>query len=186
MTRFDTCIPRLLRTEGGRVNDPLDPGHATNKGVTLATLQSLGIDVNGDGKSDIVDLNNLTDDAAGKVYKHFYWDKCDCGFLPSGIDYCVFDYAVNSGVWRASSTLQVVLGVFPDGNIGPKTIAAAMKCDPSVVIQNMIGSRTNFLHNLIGKNGKPLWDHFGRGWQARLDSVKKDSMSDAVYNRGVN
>ena len=33
----------IVAREGGFVNDPADPGGATNHGVTLATLRRLGI-----------------------------------------------------------------------------------------------------------------------------------------------
>ena len=35
--RFDACLAFTLREEGGYVDDPADPGGATNMGITLAT-----------------------------------------------------------------------------------------------------------------------------------------------------
>jgi len=38
--RFETCLPIILASEGDFVDDPADPGGATNLGITLATLCS--------------------------------------------------------------------------------------------------------------------------------------------------
>jgi hypothetical protein len=37
--RFDACLAFTLREEGGYVDDPADPGGATNMGITLATYR---------------------------------------------------------------------------------------------------------------------------------------------------
>ena len=36
---FDTCLAFTLRAEGGYVDNPADPGGATNMGITLATYR---------------------------------------------------------------------------------------------------------------------------------------------------
>ncbi|MEN8934538.1 MAG: putative peptidoglycan-binding domain-containing protein [Planktotalea arctica] len=41
---------KIVQREGGYVNDPDDPGGATNHGVTIHTMRRLGIDLNGDGR----------------------------------------------------------------------------------------------------------------------------------------
>jgi lysozyme family protein len=54
-----------------------------------------------------------------------YWNALACDQLPAGVDYCVFDYGVNSGNSRAAVALQQFVGTTVDGEIGPLTIAAA-------------------------------------------------------------
>src|SRR5215213_788482 len=39
MASLDLYLPQLLQFEGGFVDDPSDPGGATNRGITLATFQ---------------------------------------------------------------------------------------------------------------------------------------------------
>jgi lysozyme family protein len=51
-------------------------------------------------------------------------DAMSCDELPSGVDYAVFDYGVNSGISRAAKVLQRLVGTDVDGEIGPNTIAA--------------------------------------------------------------
>lgn len=52
--------------------------------------------------------------------------------LPSGVDYAVFDFGVNSGPVRAVKTLQKVLRVPQDGWIGPQTIQAIAEYDSNI------------------------------------------------------
>ncbi len=50
----------IVRREGGFVNDPNDPGGATNHGVTIHTMRRLGLDLTGDGRVDTDDVRQLT------------------------------------------------------------------------------------------------------------------------------
>ena len=49
MSTVQQLAEEIVAREGGFVNDPADPGGATNHGVTIATLRRLGIDLTGDG-----------------------------------------------------------------------------------------------------------------------------------------
>ena len=161
---IQSSLKHVLVHEGGYVDHPQDPGGATNKGVTLAVFQhffgsSMGKD----------DLRAITDEQLEIIYKTGYWDKCRCDDLPNGVDYVVFDQAVNSGPGRSAKWLQQVIGATVDGGIGPKTIAAALQSVPEQVINEMCDERLAFLRRI--KNGA-LWETFGRGWQHRVEDVR--------------
>ncbi|MGR3495235.1 glycoside hydrolase family 108 protein [Citreimonas sp.] len=173
MDRADICIRRILKHEGGYVNHKDDPGGATNLGVTIGTLKRIGIDVDGDGDSDIADLRALRVSDAVKVYRRFYWDKVEADLLPVGVDYAVADYAVNSGVSRASKALQGIVGVKQDGVIGPKTLAAVNGRDPAALVNALCDQRMRFLRALSH------WGTFGKGWTRRVDGVRADALADA-------
>lgn len=167
LANYDRALPLILKHEGGFVNHPKDPGGATNKGITIGTLKRLGIDVDGDGDSDIADLKNLRHEHVARVYKLFYWDAVKADMLPSGLDYAVADFAVNSGPSRAAQHLQRIVGVTADGDIGPKTLAAVAKRDPGELVNALCDSRLRFMRNL-----KKLWPTFGKGWGRRVAEVR--------------
>ena len=97
---FDKCMEMLLHHEGGFVNHPSDPGGMTNLGVTKSTWDHFyGDDI------DEERMRNITVDDVKPLYKTNYWDRCRCGDLPSGVDWAVFDWAVNSGPGRAAKAV---------------------------------------------------------------------------------
>lgn len=167
---FDEWLKEVLKHEGGYVNHPKDPGGATNKGITIGTLKRLGIDVDGDGDSDLADLKALRHSDVARVYRLFYWDAVQGDLLPSGVDVTVADFAVNSGVSRASQHLQRALGVQADGSIGPKTINAASRADAAQIVNRVCDSRLKFL------KGLKTWATFGKGWGRRVAEVRALSL----------
>jgi lysozyme family protein len=119
----------IVAREGGYVNDPDDPGGATNHGVTLKTLRGLGLDLTGDGKVDTGDLRNLTPERASDIYVEHYFRRPGIARLPEALQASVFDMYVNAGA-NAVRILQRLLNemghaIAVDGGIGPQTIAAA-------------------------------------------------------------
>lgn len=163
---FAAALAGVLEHEGGFVNHPADPGGATNLGVTLGTARRLGIDVDGDGDTDIIDIKLLKPADAAKVYRSEYWNKVRGDDLPSGVDYAVFDFAVNSGPSRAAKYLQALVGVAQDGAIGPKTLAAVEAYDPAKLVDRLCDRRMTFLRNLSH------WATFGKGWTRRVEGVR--------------
>ena len=89
---FDKCLEMLLHHEGGFVNHPRDPGGITNLGVTKRVYEKwVGRIVSEQ------EMRDLTVEQVGPIYRNDYWNKCKCDDLPSGLDWSVFDWAVNSG-----------------------------------------------------------------------------------------
>ena len=105
---FEACLPVILASEGGFVDDPHDPGGATNLGITRATLSGwLG------RAASIADVEALSPAAVAPIYQARYWNPSHAGDCPPGVDLMVFDEAVNQGVGRAIASLQVALGDRP-------------------------------------------------------------------------
>ena len=103
---WEQCFALILKNEGGYVDNPSDPGGATNLGCTKATWESwVGHPVTKE------DIKALTPFDVMPLYKARYWDAISGDDLPAGVDYAVLDFAINSGPARASKTLQQVLGV---------------------------------------------------------------------------
>lgn len=164
--RFERCLDEVLKHEGGYSDHVRDPGGATNLGVTLGTAKAHGLDVDGDGDVDKIDVRNLKPRDVRPVYRKAYWLAAGCDGLPAGPDLMVFDLAVNSGVRRAALFLQEAVGAKADGKVGPLTLAAARRLPPSELVQRLAGRRERFYRSL------PTFGTFGRGWMRRLDAVR--------------
>jgi lysozyme family protein len=167
---FEHALSLTLAHEGGWSDHPKDPGGATNMGVTIGTLKRLRIDVDGDGDSDIADLRKLRRADVAKVYRVFYWDAVRADLLPAGVDLAVFDFAVNSGPAQASKVLQRIVGADPDGDIGPKTLAALAKADAQMVVAALSDRRLRFLRSL------KTWATFGKGWARRVEEIREAAL----------
>ncbi len=123
----------IVAREGGYVNDPDDPGGATKFGVTLATLQRLGIDKTGDGRVDVADVRALTRADAERIFVEHYFRRPRLAELPVSVQASVFDMYVNAGA-NAVKILQRLatrmgFAATDDGVVGPRTIQAAQQAD---------------------------------------------------------
>ncbi len=162
---FGRALSLVLKHEGGYVDHPKDPGGATNLGVTIGTLSAyLG------RQATKTEVKSLTVPAVTPIYKQNYWDKVRADDLPAGVDYCVFDAAVNSGPSRAAKWLQRAVNAPADGVIGSKTLEAVRTLPASTVINRMCDDRLNFLRGL------PTWDTFGKGWSKRVEGVRREAL----------
>jgi hypothetical protein len=162
---FEQCLAFVLKSEGGYVDDPNDPGGATKFGVTLNTMSNWR-------KTNVTkdDMRDLTINDVMPIYRQWYWDRCRCDQLPSGVDYCVFDAAVNSGCSQSVKFLQAALNVTVDGLIGPHTIGASSQRDASELIEQFCEERLHFMQSLR------TWNFYGKGWSARVESVKQAAL----------
>jgi lysozyme family protein len=163
--RFPAALSAVLKEEGGYVDNPSDPGGATNMGITRKTLAAWRkvVPYTSLPKSAV---KALTPAEAGEIYRANYWNVIKGDQLPDGLDYAVFDFAVNSGPGRAAKVLQGILGVAADGQIGPDTLSAAGRANVAKTINELCDQRMAFLAAL------PTYAVFGNGWKARVGRVR--------------
>ena len=174
-SRFEICLPRILKHEGGYVNHPRDPGGATNKGVIQRTYDAY----NRQQGRKLKPVKNITDAEVAAIYEQNYWRPTGKN-LPAGIDYCAFDGGVNSGSSRGVKWVQSALGVAADGKVGSKTIAAAEGYHAKEqVVQKACAKRMSFLRGLWH------WGTFGRGWTRRVTEVEAVGVDDVLKARKV-
>jgi len=162
---FDKCLDMLLHHEGGFVNHPRDPGGMTNHGVTRMVYEKwVGRQMSEQ------DMRDLTPADVAPIYKNEYWKRCKCDDLPSGVDWCVFDWAVNSGVGRSAKALQGIIGATQDGGIGPMTLKLIAEHEPRELIEKMHDKRQGFYEGL------KTFDSFGKGWTRRNKETKESAL----------
>jgi len=163
--QFTRCVDLIFRHEGGFVDDPADPGRATNMGITLGTLAAVrGTPVSRE------DVQNLTRDEARQIYRAQYWNALGCDSLPAGIDLVVFDFGVNAGVARSAKLLQQLVHVEADGEIGPITVGAARTIDPAHIINAFSDARMDHYRGLS------TWERFRNGWTRRTAEIREAAM----------
>ena len=165
---FEKCLALMLAHEGGFVNHKDDPGGMTNLGVTKRVWEEwTGHEV------DEKQMRALTPELVAPLYKRKYWDACRSDDLVSGVDYAVFDVAVNSGAGRAIKFLQSCVGVDADGGFGSRTLAAVKVAeqDPERLIELYCAKRLEFLQSL------KTFETFGKGWSRRVAEVKDKALA---------
>ena len=146
---FDLAVKRVIKSEGGYVNDPKDPGGETKYGISKRSYPS-------------VDIKNLTVDEAGQIYHRDFWIKLPS--LPEPLDYLVFDFALNAGVKTAVKTLQKAINALTDGDFGRKSKAALARYSAEDLCVYFSAERACYYASLKSS----LVDRFGRGWMRRI------------------
>jgi lysozyme family protein len=158
---FDAAFNAMLKDEGGYSNDPRDPGGMTNLGVTRDNWKSwIGREPSEE------EMRALRPNDVKPMYKAMYWDKVWGDKLPRGLDYAMFDFAVNSGPFRAISVLQKLVSCAQDGVMGPRTFDAVNSANTAALIAQLSAARLKFLQGLS------TYSVFGKGWSSRVARVQ--------------
>jgi lysozyme family protein len=173
--RFSESLTRALVHEGGYSNDPDDPGGVTLNGITQRVYDA---DRNRRGLPHQALTRQMLGSASwiaerDSLYRRQYWNAIAGDELPDGVDYVVFDGAVNSGPVQSVKWLQralAAMGLYRgmiDGHIGEGTRdALAAVNDNDQLIAAICDRRIAFLQALKG------YRKFGRGWLARVANVR--------------
>lgn len=177
---FDKAILITLKHEGGFVNDPVDPGGATNWGMSIRFLLSAGDadgdgwldgDLDHDGDVDIDDIKNMTVEQARKLYRVHFWDKYNYDKI---VDFTVaaraFDMTVNMGARQTGKIIQRALNelgnnLVVDGKIGKNTFATINCTDPEMLMSEIRQAHAQFYLDLI--KAKPKFAKYRKGWLRR-------------------
>jgi lysozyme family protein len=163
-SNFDHSLKLVLKSEGGYVNNPKDPGGETMMGVTKKAWSTFCKRPIADGEMAKLTVADIT-----PFYKALYWDKSYCNQLPTGIDYMVFDASVNMGVGQSIRLLQKSLGCVADGVIGPNTMKLINETNVSNMIDKYSAQKEQFYRSLA------LFNTFGKGWLNRVAEVKQNA-----------
>lgn len=190
-SNYQASLALLLAHEGGFSNNPKDPGGPTNKGVTRAVYDRYRISKQLATRS----VRFIEDAEVADIYRNEYWDKIEGAKLSAGVDYAMFDYAVNSGITQAVKDVQRTINANAnffgvsgqlkvDGRFGLATEQALAKAGDNgaeKLIVDYCARRLAFMKSL--KN----WGTFGKGWQRRVEGRNMDAQDgdDGVVDYAV-
>lgn len=166
MADFSVYFPQLLTFEGGYIDDPADPGGATNRGITLAVFQANARALLGVAPT-LDNLRALTEPQAAALYKALYWDRIDGDAIASQLlAEIVFDFYVNAG-FHAITLLQRLLGppLASDGLFGPDTLKALEDADQAALYARYRQGRIDYYTELA--QAHPILQRFLAGWLRR-------------------
>lgn len=172
----------VLEHEGGYVNDPADPGGATNWGVSLRFLKleiELGrlygdnFDFDGDGDVDAADIKMMPQADALEVYKARFWTPYGWDRFHPSIAIKAFDLGVNMGPRQAIKLLQRACRacgeeIADDGAMGPitaGTVRGLGEADAGALLAALRSEAAGFYRALIA--ARPAFDKYRRGWIRR-------------------
>lgn len=199
MKSVEQIANEIVAREGGFVDDPDDPGGATNHGVTIHTMRRLGLDLTGDGRVTADDVRRLTRAQAVDIYVEHYFRRPGLAGLPEVLQASVFDMQVNAGA-NAVRILQRLLTDMgqhcdDDGAIGPQTLAAAHRAAaaaPGHIADAYAIARRNYYYALA--DARPASRKFARrrdggkgGWITRAEEfmAPRYQLTDAQHRARV-
>jgi lysozyme family protein len=162
-SNFQECLDLVLKSEGGWVNHPSDPGGETNLGVTKAVWEEFV-------GHPVKTMKDLTKDDVAPMYALKYWRPCYCEVLPRGLDFVVFSMGVNAGPGRSIKLLQQSIGCLPDGVIGPKTRELISSSNGATLIAKFSETRREYYRSL------KTFPIFGKGWLTRVDREEQEAL----------
>lgn len=165
MAKAELLKPFILRWEGGFVDDPLDRGGATNKGITIGTFRNFY------GKDATVEqLKNITDEQWLHIFKSGYWDKWKADDIENqSIANIVVDWAWGSGAATSIKQVQKILGVAVDGIVGDDTLTAINIAEQRSLFVKIHNRRIEFVENIVKRD--PSQARFLKGWKNRINSL---------------
>ena len=176
MADFEAAHARVFAEEGGFVNDPDDPGGATNYGISLRWLAKQGLvgDINDDGIVDIQDILDMTPERSREIYKSSWWDRYSYGLIDGQrIANSLYSFSVNMGPRQAHKLLQRALlscgaQLTVDGVLGPVSHREIGKADNNMLLGALRSEAACFYTNLVKR--RPAMGKFLKGWLRRAYS----------------
>lgn len=165
---FQTAVDFTLAQEGVLSNHAADPGGLTKYGIIDANWKKYS-----KGKKDLpVSVKDITAEQAVEWYHSEVWLATKISALPRELQVPVFDFVVNSGADDAIPMLQKLIGVKPDGEIGPVTLKKLEPMQPPTLRRlrnDYVTERLVWLMDLAQR--KPALVAFIEGWARRVSKL---------------
>lgn len=182
MSTFELAIPTIFKHEGLFCDNENDNGGATNYGISLRWLKSIGDidadgildgDINHDSHVDINDVKAMSKADATKLYREYWWDKYQYSNIKvQQVATKIFDLAVNMGAEQAHKMAQRAVwsqydykSIEDDGILGNTSILYINNANKDCLLCSLRSEAANFYRLLISKN--PALDKYRNGWMNR-------------------
>lgn len=164
---YEKFIDRVIdKYEGGYGWDKADGGGPTKYGITCYDLAEFQHETMSSMSAWAPRVKAMSLDTAEVIYEHKYAGGVRYDDLPSGVDCCMLDYGINSGVSRAVRVARALLNQGTGTRITDNLVTEIQKSDPTWFIDSMCKERMHFLKGL--KN----WGTFHGGWTARVTDLE--------------
>jgi lysozyme family protein len=160
-SKFLKAFEYLMYHKGGYSNNLKDAGGETKFGISKRSYPHL-------------DIKNLTQNQARQIYFVDFWMKSKCeDITDENIAIKLFDLAVHAGIPQAIKLIQRALRaagahVAEDGIIGPATLAAINKSDPTDLLAALKSEAAGYYRLIASAN--PSQKRFIEGWLSRAYS----------------
>lgn len=172
MANFLEAYNKMIVWEGGFVDDPSDAGGFTYRGLTKKNNPNWAgwhiVEKNMPLKRGQVIKDDRLEGMVQAHYLNHYWYRVQADKVNNqAIATFLFDWYVNSG-YHAIKALQKVVGVAPDGIMGPQTLAAVNGGCQEEIFNQFKKLRENFYRNIVKNTTSQA--KFLTGWLNRSNS----------------
>lgn len=143
MADFNLAVAKILKDEGGYVNNPDDKGGETKYGISKRSYPN-------------VDIKNLTQEQAADIYRKNYWRNYS-GINSQEIADILFEVSVNCGTTASNRMAQKALvkcgaNIVVDGLFGIQTLAAINSQPEQWLLAEIQLQQINYYVGIVSKN----------------------------------
>lgn len=162
MANFPLAYEKTLLAEGGYklTNIKNDRGGQTYAGI------SRKFHPNWEGWVYIDREETPPSELVRSFYKINFWDTFQGDeFLSERVAEIIYDFGVNAGTKTSVKLAQIIVGVTPDGKVGPKSLQALNSVEPTTFELSFALARISRYVNIVDKD--PSQKKFIMGWLHR-------------------
>lgn len=172
MANFNVAFQKVLKHEGGYVNDPDDPGGETYKGIARSSNSKWDgwviIDMmkKQSGFPGTLDGNVELQEKIQHFYQANYWDKIKGDDITNQeVATSIFDFGVNAGVSTSASLAQLCIDVKADGVFGNVSVTKLNQTDPEFFLASFTVAKIARYISIVKK--RPSSQKYFYGWVRR-------------------
>ena len=169
MASFNNILNHVRKWEGGLVEFATE-GQFTNRGVQWRTYKALAPKLLGIPNPTLEGLKSMTAAQADKFIVQFWNTATDNNKITNQASAnAFFEMLWGGGEWGIK-WLQKVIGVYPDGRVGPKTVAAANNYPPNLLLDEVL---KRYEH--LAKVNPTKYGGVINGWRNRWNDLYNNS-----------